>query len=407
MTPVPVSPTLMPTYAPAPVRFVSGRGTELFDDEGRRYLDFLAGIAVVSVGHANPRVADAIAGQAARLVHVSNLFHNELAERLAGELDRLVGDLSPAGGQVFFANSGAEANECAIKLARRVGGPGRHVVVSALGSFHGRTLATRAATGQPKKHEPFRPLPEGFRSVAYGDLPALEHATGSESVGAVLLESIQGEAGVAVPPAGYLAAVRQLCDERGILLMLDEVQTGLGRTGRWFAFQHEAIRPDVVTVAKALGNGMPIGACWARRDVAAAFTPGDHGSTFGGQPLACAAALATLAELQRIDAPGLATRTGSYLAERLEAVAGVASVRGKGLLLAAVLEPGLDASAVTLAALGQGLVVNAPVPGVLRLAPPLTVSVAEVDEAVGILGAVLEDALLEMQAKATMSAGGR
>jgi len=390
VTPEPTSPSLMATYAPAPVRFVSGRGTELFDDEGRRYLDFLAGIAVVSLGHCNKHVVDAIAQQAARLMHVSNLFHNELNERLARDLDRLVGDGSPAGGQVFFSNSGAEANECAIKLARRVGGPGRYVVVSALGSFHGRTLATLAATGQPRKHEAFLPLPEGFRSVAYGDLGALEDAVASPSVAAVLLEAIQGEAGVVVPPAGYLTAVRRVCDEHGILLMLDEIQTGLGRTGRWFAFQHEAIGPDVVTVAKSLGNGMPIGACWARRDVAAAFVAGDHGSTFGGQPLACAAGIATLAELEAIDAPGLARRTGAYLAQRLEALAGVASVRGKGLLLAAVLEPGLDASEVARSALRLGLVLNAPVPGVLRLAPPLTVSTAEVDQAVGMLGAALE-----------------
>jgi acetylornithine/N-succinyldiaminopimelate aminotransferase len=261
--------------------------------------------------------------------------------------------------------------------------------VSALASFHGRTLATLAATGQPKKHEAFLPLPEGFRSVAYGDLGALENAVASPSVAAVLLEAIQGEAGVVVPPAGYLTAVRRVCDEHGILLMLDEIQTGLGRTGRWFAFQHEAIRPDVVTVAKSLGNGMPIGACWARRDVAAAFVAGDHGSTFGGQPLACAAGIATLAELEAIDAPGLARRTGAYLAQRLEALAGVASVRGKGLLLAAVLEPGLDASEVARSALRLGLVLNAPVPGVLRLAPPITVSTDEVDQAVGMLGAAL------------------
>jgi acetylornithine/N-succinyldiaminopimelate aminotransferase len=389
---VPTSPTLMATYAPAPVRFVSGRGTELFDDAGRRYLDFLAGIAVVSLGHANARVAEAVSAQAHRLCHVSNLFFNELAEPLAGELDRLVGDGSPAGGKVFFANSGAEANECAIKLARRVGGRDRHVVVSALGSFHGRTLATLAATGQPKKHEAFQPLPEGFCSVAYGDLAALEQAADPRSVVAVLLEAIQGEAGVVVPPPGYLAAVRRLCDERGILLVLDEVQTGLGRTGRWFAFQHEAVSPDIVTVAKALGNGMPIGACWARSEVAAAFIPGDHGSTFGGQPLACSAALATLAELEAIDAPGLATSTGSYLGQRLEALAGITTVRGRGLLLGAVLEDSLDAAGITAAALEEGLVVNAPVPGVLRLAPPLTVSVAEVDEAIGVLDRVLASA---------------
>ncbi len=398
----PESPTLMTTYARAPVKFVSGSGTELFDDEGRRYLDFLGGIAVVTLGHANPQVTQAIAAQAARLTHVSNLFHNELAEPLAVKLDRLVGDGSPAGGQVFFANSGAEANECAIKLARRWGGQGRYVVVSALGSFHGRTLATLAATGQPKKHEAFQPLPEGFENVAYDDLAALERATGSATVAAVILEAIQGEAGVVVPQSGYLAAVRQLCDEREILLILDEVQTGLGRTGRWFAFQREAIVPDVVTVAKSLGNGMPIGACWAQRDIAAAFAPGDHGSTFGGQPLACAAALATLGELEAIDAPSVATRTGAYLTERLTSLDGVARVRGEGLLLGAVLEPGLDATEVVTAALRLGLVVNVPVPGVLRFAPPLTVSLAEVDEAVAILRVALESATRTMA-----SSGGR
>ena len=385
----PVDPALMGTYAPAPVRFVSGSGATLVDDRGRRYLDFLAGIAVVSLGHAHPAVADAIARQAHKLAHVSNLFHNELAEPLAERLDSLIGDGRPAGGQVFFANSGAEANECALKLARRSGGPGRYTVVSAYGSFHGRTLATLAATGQPHKHEPFQPLPEGFRHVAYGDLEALESAADPTVVAAVLLEVIQGEAGVVVPPKGYLTEVRRLCDERGILLMLDEVQTGLGRTGRWFAFQHEGVRPDVVTVAKALGNGMPIGACWATADVAAAFRPGDHGGTFGGQPLACAAALATLAGLVDLDAPALARSTGAHLAGGLSLLPGVKAVRGYGLLLGAVLEPGIDSGTVVAEALEAGLVVNAPTPDVLRLAPPLTVDREQVHEALGILAGVL------------------
>jgi acetylornithine/N-succinyldiaminopimelate aminotransferase len=389
---VPSSPTLMATYAPAPVRFVSGRGTELFDDEGRRYLDFLAGIAVVSLGHANPRVTEAISSQAARLVHVSNLFFNELAERLASDLDRLIGDGSPAGGQVFFANSGAEANECAVKLARRAGGRDRHVVISALGSFHGRTLATLAATGQPKKHEAFQPLPEGFRSVAYGDLAALEEAADPGSVAAVLLEAIEGEAGVVVPPPGYLAAVRRLCDERGLLLLLDEVQTGLGRTGRWFAFQHEAIRPDVVTIAKALGNGMPIGACWARAEVAAAFGPGDHGSTFGGQPLALSAVKATLAVMEAEDVCGRARRAGAKLAAGLAGLPGVVDVRGAGLLLAARLS-GDTAKDVAARALAAGLLVNAVRPDSVRVAPPLLVTDAEIDEALSTLGkALVEDA---------------
>jgi len=379
----------MPTYRPAPVRFVAGSGCRLVDDAGRRYLDFLSGLAVTSLGHAHPAVRDALCHQAGTLLHVSNLFENAFAEDVAARLDTLVGDGAPAGGKVFFANSGAEANECAIKLARRFGGHGRHAVVSAYNSFHGRTLATLHATGQPTKHEPFAPMPEGFRHVAYGDMGALAAAADPTVVAAVLVEAIQGEGGVVVPPPGYLAALRALCDERQILLILDEVQTGLARTGRWFAFQHEQIRPDVVTVAKALGNGVPVGACWARAEVADVFVPGDHGSTFGGQPLALSAAKATLETMVAIDAPALARETGAYLAEALGRLPGVTGVRGAGLLLAALLEPGLDAAEVVRAALEDGLVVNAPAPGVLRLAPALIVSREECDEAVAILAGVL------------------
>ena len=252
---------LMHTYADPPVTFVRGRGSELWDVEGRRYLDFLGGLAVTSLGHAHPEVADAVAEQAHTLVHVSNLFGNVVAPEVALTLDRLIGGGQPAGGQVFFANSGAEANECAIKLARRWAGPGRHVVVSALDSFHGRTLATLHATGQTAKHAPFAPLPEGFEHVPYDDLGALDAALDPTRVAAVLLEPMQGEAGVIEPSSDYLGGVQQLCRQRGVLLMVDEVQTGLGRTGRWFGFQHGLVQPDVVTMAKALGNGMPIGAC--------------------------------------------------------------------------------------------------------------------------------------------------
>jgi acetylornithine/N-succinyldiaminopimelate aminotransferase len=383
---------LMGTYRRAPVCFVRGEGCLLFDDEGRRYLDFLSGIAVTSLGHAHPAVAEALATQARRLLHVSNLFENEHAEPLAQRLDRLVGDGERAGGQLFFANSGAEANECALKLVRRAAGPGRHVVVSAYGSFHGRTLATLHATGQPDKHEPFVPLPEGFRHVPYDDVGALERALGPD-VGAVLLEPVQGEQGVVVPAPGYLSSVRALCDERGVLLLLDEVQTGLGRTGRWFAFQEEGIVPDVLTVAKSLGNGVPIGACWARPEVARAFRPGDHGSTFGGQPLAAAAAIATLDALVALDAPARARARGSRLAAGLQRLPGVRAVRGRGLLLAAVLDEGLDASQVVATALGRGLVCNAPVPGVLRFAPPLVIDEDLVDEGLEVLAGVLADAL--------------
>jgi predicted acetylornithine/succinylornithine family transaminase len=376
---------LMPTYGAPTVMFVRGQGTELWDADGRRYLDFLSGLAVTSLGHSHPAVADALAEQARTLLHVSNLYATPNAAEVALTLDELIGGPT---GQVFFCNSGAEANECAIKLARKWGGRGRHVVVSAYGSFHGRTLATLHATGQPAKHEPFQPLPEGFRHVAWNDLAALA-ASIDPSVSAVLLEPVQGEGGVNPATTEYFQGVRRLCDERNLLFMVDEVQTGLGRTGAWFAHHHFGIEPDVVTMAKALGNGVPIGACWARRDVAGAFEPGDHATTFGGTPIATAAAKAVLAELQRIDAPATARRAGDRLMEALRGAPGVGDVRGLGLLVAAELEPGRDAKAVASACLDAGLVVNAVTPTALRLAPPLTVSDAEIDEAVALLGKVL------------------
>lgn len=391
-----VAPPLMPTYGAPPIILVRGEGTRVWDDGGREYLDFLTGLAVCSLGHSHPAVADAVATQARTLLHVSNLYGTTIGPEVAATLDRLLG--SPAWadgwegegprGRVFFANSGAEANECAIKLARRVGGRGRHVVVSALGSFHGRTLAALAATGQPAKHEPFQPLPEGFRHVAWDDLGALESAL-DPTVAAVLLETVQGEGGVQPASTAYLQGVRRLCDERGILLMVDEVQTGLGRTGRWFGFQHHGIVPDVVTMAKALGNGVPIGACWARAEVAEVFAPGDHGSTFGGQPFATAAARAVLAELEAVDAPARAAAQGDRLADGLAGLPGVASVRGRGLLLAAELDAGLVAGPVAAACLVRGLIVNPVTPTALRLAPPLTVSDEEVDRAVAVLGDAL------------------
>jgi predicted acetylornithine/succinylornithine family transaminase len=373
----------IPVFGAPQRMFVRGLGTELWDSDGRRYLDFLAGIAVVSLGHANPVVAKAISEQASVLLHVSNYFANPVATRAAVAVDRVVG----GGGQVFFCNSGAEANEAAIKLARRHGGRGRHVVVSALGSFHGRTLAALAATGQPAKHEPFQPMPEGFRHVPYGDAAALE-ASLDASVGAVLLEPIQGEGGVVPPPPGYLAAVQRMCRERGILFMLDEVQTGCARTGRWFAFQHDGLEPDVVCLAKGLGNGMPVGAVWARREVAASFVPGDHGSTFSGTAIATAAVVAVLEEMARIDAPGRAVRLGEMLASALSSIPGVRGVRGRGLLLAA--EVAGDAKDVAARLLERGLVVNAVTPTALRLAPPLTVTEDEVAEAVGMVREVLQ-----------------
>jgi len=311
-----------------------------------------------------------------------------LAPDVAATLDRLVGGgVTPAGGQVFFANSGAEANECAIKLARRWAGPGRHRVVAALGSFHGRTLATLHATGQPAKHEMFQPLPEGFRHVAWQDLDALEKAVTPE-VAAILLEPVQGEGGVWPAGPEYFQGVRRLCDERGILFMVDEVQAGLGRTGKWWGFQHYGIRPDVVTMAKALGNGVPIGACWARSEVADAFQPGDHATTFGGQPLAASAARATLAVMESQDVPARAAASGNYLTKRLTELPTVASVRGLGLMLGVELVHG-GARSVAAQCLEHGLVVNGVTDSALRLEPSLLVTEDEIDEGVAILGGVL------------------
>jgi predicted acetylornithine/succinylornithine family transaminase len=374
---------LMHTYPPQPVTFVRGEGSWLWDDQGKRYLDFLSGLAVTSLGHAHPAVADAVAAQARTLLHVSNLYGTEPQREVAATLDRLVG----GGGRVFFCNSGAEANECAIKLARKRGGRGRYGVVCAYGSFHGRTLATLHATGQPAKHEAFQPLPEGFRHVAWDDVGALANAI-DPSVAAVLLEPVQGEGGVNPATPEYFGAVRRLCDERDVLLMVDEVQTGLGRTGRWFGFQHLGVRPDVVTLAKALGNGVPIGACWAREEVADAFVPGDHATTFGGQPLAASAARATLAVMEAEDVPGLAEARGAYLVKALEALPGVVGVRGAGLLVAAELE-GKGAGPVAAAALDAGLVINPVTATAVRLAPSLLVTEDEIDQAVGLLAAAL------------------
>jgi len=379
---------VMQTYGRLPVAFVRGEGTKLWDSAGNEYLDFLTGLAVTSLGHAHPEVAAAIADQARTLLHVSNLYLNDVQPRVAERVNALLG----GGGRVFFCNSGAEANECAIKLARRYGqrngGPERFHVISAYGSFHGRTLTTLAATGQPQKQETFQPLPVGFRQVLFDDLDALAAAM-DDRVAAVLLEPVQGEGGVNPATTEYLRGVRRLCDEREALLVMDEVQTGFGRTGRWFGFEHSGVRPDVVTMAKALGNGMPIGACWARADVAAAFAAGDHATTFGGQPLAARAALTVLDVMERDDVPARAARAGTRLVDALARVEGVKEVRGAGLLIAAELASGIDAREVAQQCLERGLVVNAVTPTALRFAPPLLVSDAEIDDAVSRLAEAL------------------
>jgi predicted acetylornithine/succinylornithine family transaminase len=380
--------TLMTTYAPAPVTFVRGEGSYLWDDDGRRYLDFVGGLAVTSLGHSHPAVADALDEQARTLLHVSNLYGTNIAPEVATTLDRLV---ACAPGKVFFCNSGAEANECAIKLARKwAGAPGeRYSVVSALQSFHGRTLATLHATGQPAKHSAFEPLPSGFVHVPWGDLDALEAAVDPATVAAVLLEAVQGEGGVNMPPDGYLAGARRICDERSVLLIMDEVQTGLGRTGRWFGFQHFGIEPDAITVAKALGNGVPIGACWARAEVADAFRPGDHATTFGGQPLAAAAARAVLETMEKEDVPGRAASAGAQLRDGLAKLPHVESVRGLGLLLAAELDATQSSQEIAAAALRAGLLVNPVTPTALRMAPSLLIADSEIEEAISILASAL------------------
>jgi len=336
----------------------------------------------------HPAVAEAIGEQAQTLLHISNLYYNDVQPRLAAKINTLLG----GGGRSFFCNSGAEANECAIKLARRHGqkngGPDRYHVISAYASFHGRTLTTLAATGQPQKQEVFQPLPSGFRQVSFDDLDALE-AVMDDRVAAVLLEAVQGEGGVNPASAEYLQGVRRLCDEREALLIMDEVQTGFGRTGKWFGFEHAGVKPDIVTMAKALGNGVPIGACWARADVAASFAPGDHATTFGGQPLAASAALAVLEVMERENVPARAERAGARVRAALGKVDGVVDVRGPGLLIAAELASQHESKAVADRCLSLGLVVNNVTPTSLRFAPSLLVSDDEIDAAVAILAEAL------------------
>lgn len=381
----------MPVFGAPALSFERGRGTEVWDTDGKRYLDFLTGLAVCSLGHAHPVIADAICRQASTLLHVSNFFANPQATAAAVKVNELLYDATGHHGQIFFTNSGAESNECALKLARKWGGRGRHGVVSAFNSFHGRTLAALAATGQPAKHEPFAPMPDGFRHVALGDLDAMGAAVDA-SVAAVIIEPIQGEGGVNPTDPEYLRGIRRLCDETGALMILDEVQTGFGRTGAWFGFEHAGVSPDVVTMAKAMGNGMPIGACWAKTEVAAVFQPGDHGSTYSGTALATAAVSAVIDEMRRIDAPALARQQGAKLTDALMAMPQVESVRGSGLILGAALTEGVDAPAVYRAALDRGLICNAVNATTLRFLPPLTVSDDEIAEAMSILVAAFGEA---------------
>ncbi|HEV3229074.1 MAG TPA: acetylornithine/succinylornithine family transaminase [Solirubrobacteraceae bacterium] len=370
---------VIPTYARAPVEFVRGRGARLWDDEGIEYLDFFSGVGVTNAGHCHPAVVDAIQRQAERLIHASNLYYTEPAMRLARRLSE-----SSLGGKVFFTNSGAEANEAAIKLARKAAPAGAVVVV--YGAFHGRTYGALSATPQESKQAPFAPLVPGFVAVA-PEPGALREAVG-EGTAAVLLEPIQGESGVHVLSDDALRAAREVCDATGAALIFDEVQTGMGRTGTLWAYESTGVLPDAITVAKALGGGLPIGALVTGPRLADVLEPGDHGSTFAGGPVVAAAALAAL---DVISDPRLLERVrslGERLAHGLGELPHVVSVRGRGLMLAAEID--VDArDVVARALLEQRLVINAPAPGTVRLLPPLIISQEELDEGVGRLRRVL------------------
>jgi acetylornithine/N-succinyldiaminopimelate aminotransferase len=379
------------TYARFPVVLVRGRGDRLWDSDGKEYLDFAAGIAVDVLGHCHPKVVEAIKAQAEALLHVSNLYHIEPQIRLARALcEHSFAD------KVFFCNSGAEANEAAIKLARRYAkvrwGPDRYEIVCMRDSFHGRTMATLTATGQEKHQRGFEPLLPGFKHIPFNDLRAAEQAIDSRTC-AVLVEPIQGEGGVRVPDDDYLPALRQLCSDRDVLLMLDEVQTGMGRTGRLFAYEHWGIEPDVMTLAKALGGGLPIGAMLAKEEVASAFVPGSHASTFGGSPFITAAALAALTAIIEERLPQRAAKIGAYFLGRLRELVQrypyAKEARGKGLILA--LELAVPAKPIVDRCLQLGLLILTAGDQVLRFVPPLIIGEAEVDEALGILDQALAE----------------
>lgn len=369
---------LMDTYKRWPIAFVEGRGATLTDAAGKRYIDLVAGIAVASVGHCHPKVTRAIAQQASTLVHVSNLYENPVNVALAERLASLTGGM-----RAFFCNSGAEAIECALKLVRKRSDNGKRIV-AAEGGFHGRTFGALSATGQPAKRAAFEPVVPGFSHVAFDEVGAIARELERGDVAAVLLEPVQGEAGVVVPHDGYLAAVRGLCDRYGTLLILDEIQTGLGRTGAWFAYEASGIVPDVLCLAKALAGGLPMGACLARPEIAAAFVPGDHATTFGGGPVQSAAALAVLDVIEEEELPARATELGERLRERLGDAFGPSAVRGIGALLAVQLDRPL-ARPLAAAALDKGVLINDIGDVVIRFSPPLVIANDEIDLAVDLL----------------------
>ncbi len=379
---------LMNTFKRSPLTLVRGEGARVWDDRGKEYLDFVGGWAVNVLGHAHPEIVNAVSEQARTLIQTSNQFYTVPQIRLAELLIE-----NSCFDKVFFCNSGAEADEGAVKLARRYGRlhlDGAYEVMTAMRSFHGRTLAMVAATGQPKFQEPYTPLPEGFVNVEYDDMDAIKRAAGKKTC-AVMLEAVQGEGGVNVPDGDYLKEVRSWCDEQGILLILDEIQTGMGRTGTLFAYQQYGIEPDIMTLAKGLGGGVPIGALLAK-EKASVFGPGDHGSTFGGNPLACAAGYATLKYILEHNIVENCRQVGNYLKVSLEGLKAkfknIVEVRGLGLLVAVELSSDI-ADGVVKACLDEGLLLNAVKPSALRFMPPLIIGESEVDEATGILEGVL------------------
>ncbi|MBC7229503.1 MAG: acetylornithine transaminase [Actinobacteria bacterium] len=384
---------LIGNYGRLPVLFVRGHGTRLWDDTGKEYVDFVSGLGACVAGHCHAEIIAAVARQVSQLIHVSNLFYT----RPQGELAEMLARYSFAD-KAFFCNSGTEANEAAIKLARKymreVRGQERYRVVSALRSFHGRTLGSLAATGQPAKAEPFAPVTPGFVHVPFNDLEALEEAVDGTTC-AVLLEPIQGEGGVYVADVPYLQGAREVCRRKGALLVLDEVQTGMGRTGALFAYEHYGIVPDMMTLAKGLAGGLPIGALLTTSEIAEGFKPGDHGSTFGGNPVVCAAALAVMTVLREEQLVENAARVGAYFRQELERLAGktgaFSEVRGMGLMLAAELKEPV-AREVVLHCLEAGYVVNNIGDSILRFLPPLSVSTREVDGLVEALGGIVAEA---------------
>ncbi len=370
----------VPVFARYPIVLSHGEGPYVYDTEGKKYLDFLAGIAVNVLGHAHPKLVAAIAEQAGKIIHCSNLYYTEQQASLAAALTKLAGM-----DKVFFANSGAEANEGAIKLARKYGktlSEDRVEIITAENSFHGRTYATLTATAQPKYQKGYEPLPGGFRYVPFNDLEALKNIV-SEKTCAVMLEPIQGEGGINIPDAGYLQAVRQLCDDNGALLIFDEIQTGMGRTGNLFAFQTFDVKPDIVTVAKGLGGGVPVGAFLAAGKVADVFHAGDHGSTFGGNPLACAAANSVLAVIAEENLGANAAVMGEYMMAELRKLQSkysqlILDVRGKGLMIGVqISRPGRE---IVNRCLEEGYIINCTAGEVLRFVPPLNINKNHIDE---------------------------